>query len=226
MKNTLLALVTFTAFCSATLLGLAWKTDAVDYERMRAASVEVIIEALGKELGHGSGVITKYGVLTAAHVALGEGEASRILVKFKDGEFVVAHVIRKKYVLGEHSIDTDLALLRIPTSSGYPVADVRCDAVPVGEPVYVADNPGAVRFAITQGHVISDTPRERFAPGRWLQTDAVLAPGNSGGPFYDRDGRVIGITAHMQMMGFGWPTGHGFGNSGPVICDFLENVDG
>jgi len=209
------------------LIGAAVSRPYPDYAHMRAASVEVIIEKDGHNLGHGSGVLTKYGVLTAAHVAKAVPPGGRILVRFEHSEFVIAHVDRVAYVADNGIMSTDLALLSVPSTAHYPLAAVSCDAPSVGAAVYVVGNPGIVRWSVTKGIVISDIPREGWPAGRWLQTDATVAPGNSGGPMYDADGNVIGIVSHGQAMGsfVQVMTGHNFGNSGPVICRFLRGDD-
>ena len=222
----------FAALGIASALVVALISAAVsrpypDFERMRAASVEVIIEQNGVSIGHGSGVITSQGILTAAHVAQALPSGGRLLVKFEQGEFVVASIDRVAYAVDNTGWSTDLALLKVHTTSGYPVASIDCTQHRVGDAVYVVGNPGIVRWAVTRGIVISDMPREGWPAGRWLQTDATVAPGNSGGPMYDADGDVIGIVSHGQAMGsfVRVMTGHNFGNSGPVICEFLRGED-
>lgn len=218
----------FTASVIALLVLTACHPSEPDYERMRRSTVQVVIETNGNLIGHCSGVITKHGVLTAAHCAkrLGpKGSRTRFLVHFMDGEFVVGTVVASQWDADEEVPGTDLTLLKIPTNSGYPVSRVSCATLPVGTPVYVSGHPGRVRWAVTKSIVISDMHREGATEARWLQTDATTSGGNSGGPIFNTRGKVVGIVSHGQGGGrFAGPTGHNFGQTGSVICEFLEKV--
>lgn len=208
---------------AAVVAGTIFSLSAPDMERMRDSTVLVSVHLKGSSRGHGSGVIVPYGVLTAAHVVNGVSDPARVRVKFRGGEFVHAEVEHIEFLRSPGSMTRDLALLSIPTDSGYPVSNVNCDAAPVGSEVYVVGHPGVVRWSVTRGRVISDMSRRGWEPGQWLQTDAVISPGNSGGPMFNAAGEIIGIVSHGQVMGYTRvPTGHGFGNNGDTICDFLR----
>lgn len=212
-----------------TLLALtACAPQEPDYERMRRSTVQVVIETNGNLMGHCSGVIVQQGILTAAHCVknLGpKGSRTRFLVRFMDGEFVIGTVAAAEWNANEGVPGTDLALLNIPTNSGYPVSRVSCATLSVGTPVYVSGHPGRVRWAVTKSIVISDMHREGATEARWLQTDATMTGGNSGGPIFNTRGRVVGIVSHGQGgHRFAGPTGHNFGQTGSVICDFLEQA--
>jgi S1-C subfamily serine protease len=86
----------------------------------------------------------------------------------------------------------DVALLKV--SGTYSSLDLgNSDGVQVGEKVIAIGNPLGLQFSVSQG-IISAVHRP--GPGRqeaYLQTDAALNPGNSGGPLINNQGKVMGI---------------------------------
>ena len=153
-------------------------------------------------LGIGSGfVIDSDGhIVTNNHVVQ---YGDRIRVRFQDGSSAEAKV------LGRNPAN-DLALLKVP---GKAVSGI--DPAPLGDSGDV--NPGQLAIAIgspfgldgsvTVG-VISGTGRtldsdiSRPISGV-LQTDALIGPGNSGGPLLNRDGEVVGINTAIQISALG-----------------------
>jgi putative serine protease PepD len=106
---------------------------------------------------------------------------------------------------------TDLALLRIDTSSPLPVARLGDSAaLRVGDEVVAIGNPMGLEQTMTRGIV---SGLNRTLPGisdePMIQTDAPINPGNSGGPLVDRCGQVIGlntlISEDAQSIGFAVP---------------------
>jgi serine protease Do len=103
--------------------------------------------------------------------------------------------------------DTDLALIQLqmpPGSGGLPYADLGDSTVlNEGDFVMAMGAPWGLSRSVSIG-VVSCT--RRYLPGRseyslWLQTDASISPGNSGGPLVNTAGQVIGINALGAMMG-------------------------
>ncbi len=123
---------------------------------------------------------------------------------------------------------TDLALLNIDESNlaFIPLADSGQSRV--GETVLAIGNPLGLQQTVTAG-IISAVDRQVMIPGTeyaytFIQTDAVVNPGNSGGPLVNLDGEVVGInTAKIALPGV-----EGIGFSVPsntverVTRDFLE----
>jgi len=91
-----------------------------------------------------------------------------------------------------YNLDMDLALLKIPGNHDYLELG-NSDDVKVGEKVIAIGNPLGLSFSVTEG-IISAVHREG-PNGKliYIQTDAALNPGNSGGPLIDKKGDVIGI---------------------------------
>ena len=138
----------------------------------------------------GSGfVLTEDGyVVTNNHVVEGTDNVS---VKLHDGSTYPAEVV------GGDSL-SDVALLKIEAEGLSHVAVGDSDAIAVGEGCIAIGNPlGELTFTMTHGY-ISATDREINVDGtpiNMMQTDAAINSGNSGGPLFDMNGNVIGITA-------------------------------
>ena len=138
----------------------------------------------------GSGfVLTEDGyVVTNNHVA---ESAENLSVKLHDGTSYPAQLI------GGDSL-SDVALLKIEAEGLAHVAVGDSDKIAVGESCIAIGNPlGELTFTMTGGY-ISAMPREINISGKpinMFQTDAAINAGNSGGPLFDMDGNVIGITS-------------------------------
>jgi serine protease Do len=140
--------------------------------------------------GQGSGfIISEDGlILTNAHVVR---DAKEVSVKLSD---------RSEYpakVLGSDPV-TDVAVLRIQ-ARGLPVVRLGDPKrLEVGDPVLAIGAPFGFEQTATQGIV---SAKGRSLPGDavvpFIQTDAAVNPGNSGGPLFDGSGEVIGINAQI-----------------------------
>lgn len=136
------------------------------------------------DVGQGTGfLITEDGyVVTNAHVLSGASKVSTIT---SDKESIGAEFIG-------YDSDFDIALLKI--EGDYELLDFAdSDDVDVGEKVIAIGNPLGLQFSVSQG-IVSAVHR----PGinsieAYIQTDAALNPGNSGGPLINTKGEVIGI---------------------------------
>ncbi|PKK39407.1 Outer membrane stress sensor protease DegS [Clostridiaceae bacterium JG1575] len=112
--------------------------------------------------------------------------------------------------------DTDLAILKLSERIKLPgiVTMGNSDLMKVGEPVVAIGSPVSRKFAgtVTSG-IISGKDREMLIDGtkiKYLQTDAAINEGNSGGPLFNAKGEVIGInsakmTEDVQGIGFAIP---------------------
>lgn len=148
--------------------------------------------------GLGSGfIISADGlILTNAHVVR---DAKEVTVKLSD---------RREYsakVLGS-DLSTDIAVLRIK-ATGLPVVrlgDAR--QLEVGDPVLAIGAPYGLEQTATQGIV---SAKGRSLPGDntvvpFIQTDAAVNPGNSGGPLFDGSGGVVGINSQIYSQSGGF----------------------
>lgn len=181
----------------------------------------------------GSGVIvSEQGhVLTNYHVA---GNTTRLRCTLTDGSVHEADVIA-------HDPLTDLSVLRLRVDPALrrdplPAARLAVEAtVRVGDPVLALGNPFALSSSVTLG--IVSNPRRVFTDfsgselseielddgestgwfTQWIQHDALILPGNSGGPLINLEGQVIGI----NELGGG---GIGFAIPARVAADVLRRA--
>lgn len=153
--------------------------------------------------GSGSGfIIDPAGlILTNYHVVEG---ADRITTTLADGRMFIASVVGVDPAI-------DVALLQVPAGDALPsVAFGDSDALRVGEWVCAIGNPLNYVHSVTVG-VVSFLGRKIFDPSldAFIQTDAAISFGNSGGPLLDATGRVVGITtaisAQASNIGFAIP---------------------
>jgi S1-C subfamily serine protease len=175
----------------------------------RAPGVVTIYANLGLEgTAQGSGfVVDDDGViLTNAHVITNVAEsrsnvqgARAVYVEFSDGERVAARVVG-------WDLFSDVGVIRV-SPKDHPLDPVplgnSADVV-VGEPVAAIGSPFGKQTSLSVG-VVSATGRSidsltagGFAVSNAIQIDAPINRGNSGGPLFDGDGRVIGINAQIQ----------------------------
>jgi serine protease Do len=140
----------------------------------------------------GSGfIVDKSGyVMTNAHVI---DNAARITVRLDSGEEYQARLVGR-------DDETDLAVLKIETGKDLPVVKMGdSDKAEVGDWVLAIGSPFGLNKTVTAG-IISQTRRETpyaSAFQRFIQTDAAINRGNSGGPLVNMDGEVIGINSQI-----------------------------
>ena len=140
--------------------------------------------------GQGSGfIISADGlILTNAHVVR---DAKEVTVKLSDRSEYAAKV------LGSDPV-TDVAVLRIDAKNLPAVRLGNPKELSVGDPVLAIGAPFGFEQTATQGIV---SAKGRSLPGDavvpFIQTDAAVNPGNSGGPLFSGNGEVIGINAQI-----------------------------
>jgi serine protease Do len=140
----------------------------------------------------GSGfIVDKAGyVITNAHVV---DDAVKITVKLESGDEFPAKVIGS-------DDETDLAVLKIDASREFPFVKLGDSAkAEVGDWVLAIGSPFGLAKTVTAG-IISQTNRQTAytsAFQKFIQTDAAINRGNSGGPLVNMDGDVIGINSQI-----------------------------
>lgn len=86
----------------------------------------------------------------------------------------------------------DIAILKIPGEYNY-LELANSDNIQIGEKVIAIGNPLGLQFSVSEG-IVSGVHRDGLNnKGVYIQTDAALNPGNSGGPLINKQGEVIGI---------------------------------
>ena len=153
--------------------------------------------------GAGSGFIIDAdgSILTNNHVI---DRAERITVKLSDGRTLRARVVGA-------DPDTDIALIKVDGETGLPVAPLGdSGTLRMGEWVCAIGNPLGYEHSVTVG-VISFLGRKLFDESldNYIQTDAAINFGNSGGPLINSRGEVVGINAAISSrassIGFAVP---------------------
>ena len=171
--------------------------------------------------GMGSGLIISADgrIVTNHHVV---DRAERITVRLDDKSQYEAEVLRQDK-------QTDLALLKIKPKSSLPAAHLaNSDSVSVGQWVLAVGNPygfdRTVSFGIVsgKGRYIPDINNEVQLLNDFIQTDALIDPGSSGGPLINLKGEVVGINS----VGIG--RGQGFTIPANVVKEVItrKKVEG
>ncbi|MFO7629294.1 MAG: trypsin-like peptidase domain-containing protein [Prochlorococcaceae cyanobacterium] len=155
--------------------------------------------AIQQQQGQGSGFITRSDgvILTNAHVVDG---ASEVTVTLPDGRSFTGKV------LGGDPL-TDVAVVKVAASKLPTTQLGDSDKVRPGEVAIAIGNPLGLDNTVTAGIISAVQRTNGVAAGQrvpYIQTDAAVNPGNSGGPLINERGQVIGInTAIRQAPGAG-----------------------
>ncbi len=184
----------------ADLKGLQEKVGKVSLKTM-PATVALVSESTGSS---GSGVVvSKDGlILTAAHVIQGMKEVD---VYFSDDK-------KKKWlgkVLGAN-YSKDIGMVKMVETGPWPFVELG-ESKPLGAGDWV------VALGHSAGYDPARTPPVRFGrvmsdgPGNYFTTDATLIGGDSGGPLFDLDGRLIGVNS---SIGLSWKNNNHAGVDG------------
>lgn len=167
----------------------------------------------------GSGFIISADGLVATNNHVIEG-ADEILVFTADNERYIAELVG-------HDEKTDVAVLRITGDEPFPFVEFGdSDTAEVGDWVMAIGNPFGLGGSVSLGIVsarnrdISSGPYDDF-----IQTDAAINQGNSGGPLFDMDGNVVGVATAIiarggQSMGIGFAVPINL--AGPVMSQLSE----
>ncbi|MBI2477577.1 MAG: trypsin-like peptidase domain-containing protein [Planctomycetia bacterium] len=154
--------------------------------RGQGAELDPRLQRLYPEaLGQGSGVIVDAAgyIVTNNHVV---SEATKIQVTLNDGRVIDGTVV------GIDSL-TDLAVLKIDATDLEAVEWGDSDQLDVGALVWAVGSPFGLQHSITFGILSAKNRTTGTAWQDFLQTDAAVNPGNSGGPLVDASGRIVGI---------------------------------
>lgn len=161
--------------------------------------------------GEGSGFfISPDGyIVTNDHVA---GHAKTMQVTTADGTVLVARLVGTD----ERS---DLALIKVDAARQFPAVKFADRAPQVGDWVVAIGNPFGLGGTVTAG-IVSARGRDIAAnPYAFLQIDAPINKGNSGGPAFDMDGHVVGVNTAIYS-----PSGGSVGIGFDVPADTARRV--
>ena len=110
---------------------------------------------------------------------------------------------------------TDLALLKAPLEEPIPIVPSKRDAIRIGQLVLALGFPWGDAGTTTHGIISAVGAHERT---ELIRTDAVLAPGNSGGPLVDMKGELVGL--NTMVTG----DGQGFAIPSWIIRSFVADI--
>jgi serine protease Do len=154
-------------------------------EFFRRFAPEGLQERKMNSLGSGFVIDSSGYVVTNNHVI---ADADEVTVKFSDSTELQATIVGR-------DPSTDLALLKVePKTPLVAVSFGNSDALRVGDWVITIGNPFGLGGSVTAG-IISATGRDIYSGpfDDFLQTDAAINRGSSGGPLFNTDGEVVGI---------------------------------
>src|SRR6266851_5344806 len=229
------ALISKAPASSNLLRALDSSLEAV-ISKVSPAVVQIVVNGYGPSEDHGhvtarivrqhaigTGIIVDPDgyIITNAHVVEG-AQRVRVILPSPTAESslelqpIHADQILDAKALGTHK-QSDLALLKVEATH-LPTLPLRSDVrVHQGELVFAIGSPEGLRNTVTMG-VVSSLARQLDPdnPTVYIQTDAALNPGNSGGPLVDIDGNVIGINTLMLSEG-GRSEGLGFAIPAAIV---------
>ncbi len=150
-----------------------------------------------RAIGSGFMVEPAGTVVTNSHVA---DVAEAVRVRLYDGTELPATLLGR-------DVEADLAVLEIPAEQATPMGWGDSDALGAGSIVLALGSPFGLRNSVTQGIVSGVRVARRDAGGiQYLQTDASISPGNSGGPLVNIRGEVVGINTWITAPGLATDT--------------------
>ena len=164
-------------------ISLLKASTSEDFSGIIEDAVKAVV-TIRTDVGQGTGfIITEDGYLvTNAHVLSGGREVEAINYE--------QDIIGAEFIGYESNLD--IALLKIEGNYDKLTLD-NSNMVQVGEKVIAIGNPLGLQFSVSEG-IVSAIHRTGLGDlEAYIQTDAALNPGNSGGPLINKEGKVIGI---------------------------------
>lgn len=191
--------------CIMSLFAFSINVFAMEFDAEKAYESIFVIYS-GNSAGSGF-AIGENTIVTNAHVIENEND---IAIYGYDG---------KIYRASLYLIDTsfDIAVLSVDGGTFFPLEIGDSDSIKVGDDIYAIGAPKSFDYTLTKG-VISNKSR-KFGIYTYIQIDAAINSGNSGGPLLNAKGQVIGVNS-MKMS-----DAEGIGLSIPIssVVSFIEN---
>ena len=218
-------LISFSSFVGASSLSKVFKkvnpavvvilTKERGYSSLKLGETVSITKG-----GLGSGiVISEDGlVMTSAHVVQ---MADSVVVRFLDGTTAEAKIVGA-------AVRADVALLKLDhLPEKLVAADLGdSDEVNIGDEIFIIGAPYGIGHTLTVGYMSGkrspETVCKSLVPIEFLQTDAAINKGNSGGPMFNKNGKVVGIVSHILSQS-GGSEGLGFAVSINTAKELLLN---
>lgn len=173
-------------------------------------------QRIERSLGSGVIVDAKGIIVTNVHVISG---ADSIQVSLADGRVADAAVVGQ-------DPDTDIAILGLKLGH-LPVMPLgRSDTLRVGDIVLAIGDPYGLSQTVTQG-IVSATGRGQLGLAtfeNFIQTDAAINLGNSGGALIDAHGDLVGINTAVLNRQYGGPEGIGFAIPVNLVRGVMQQI--
>ncbi|MDZ4094112.1 MAG: Do family serine endopeptidase [Paracoccaceae bacterium] len=162
-------------------------------------------------LGSGFLISADGEIVTNNHVVEG---ATSMKVKLQDGREFVAHVVGSDPM-------TDIALIKLDKVTDLPIVNFGAsDALRVGDAVVAVGNPFGLGGTVTSGIVSAMGRNINSGPyDSYIQTDAAINKGNSGGPLFNASGEVVGMNTAIFS-----PTGGSVGIGFSIPAQTIQGV--
>ncbi len=191
----------------------AFKTDADMVAAVKPSVVEIIVGIPGGyELGSGV-IVSPTGLLVTNGHVVGDKRVGEIAqVKLADDRKVPAKIMAVNH-------NRDLAILQLPTlkdGAAWPYSTFAKTVPREGDALFAMGHPLGLPFTVTKG-ILSGLGYRGNMFVQYLQTDAAITHGNSGGPIYNERGEVVGINTMGPEVG-----GIGFSIMAPSVAHALN----
>lgn len=154
-----------------------------DFSGIIESSIKSVV-TVRTDIGQGTGFLIRSDgyIVTNAHVLSGGRQV--YVLDYEQNEHLTEFI--------GYDENLDIALLKI--EGNYPALELgNSDNVQTGEKVIAIGNPLGLQFSVSEGIVSAVNRIGINEPAEYIQTDAALNPGNSGGPLINTNGKVIGI---------------------------------
>ncbi len=190
------------------------------YNKCRDSVVEINAYSSLSDSGQGSGVIISSDgyIVTNKHVV---GTSTSFTVVFSDNTSEDATVI------GTDSL-TDIAVLKVNKTGLTPIEFASSDNLSVGQKIYAIGNPYGYSWSFTDGMIsglermVSTSSSSSVIPNM-IQTNALVNPGNSGGPLLSSSGSMIGLISSIYSTS-GSAEGISFALPVETVCDVADSL--
>lgn len=223
MRNIILTLTSLLIYSGAFAQDLSQLYEKVNpavvtiytEQSERKSNGRLLVKVASPSLGSGF-LISEREVITAAHVV---NLAERVSVAFADGTSSPAKVI------AVHE-NADVAVIRliIPKINAVTVPWGNSDDLKIGQRVFIVGAPLGLKHSLSSGYVSgfvkTDPTINPFAISEYVQTDAAINKGNSGGPMFNLKGEVVGVVSHIKTQSGGFE-GIGFAATSNITQKLL-----